>query len=193
MTSFARMLLVDTALVPFVVVLATACIAGIIDHRRNVIPNWITFSLIGFGLFYHGVLPWGQGWMFALMGGVFGLAILLPFFLLGGVGAGDVKMLSGIGCWVGFHDALAIFLVFGAITGVISIVAMLQHPRRNRSLERDFHREAASRRIDEVLSGKRSTSTPSVIPMAPVMAVAIFLLGAGARIGPAVAEKFPLF
>ena len=35
------------------------------------------------------------------MGGAIGLVLLLPAYAIGGMGAGDVKLLAGVGAWVG--------------------------------------------------------------------------------------------
>ena len=41
----------------------------------------------------------GLGW--SLVGTIVGLALLLPLYAIGGMGAGDVKLLAGVGAWVG--------------------------------------------------------------------------------------------
>src|SRR5262249_27352129 len=52
-----------------------------------------------------------------LAGAACGFALLLPFYLLRGMAAGDVKLLTMVGAWVGvtrtWHIALATFLIGG--------------------------------------------------------------------------------
>ena len=67
-------------------------------HRR--IPNWLTFSGLLLGLFWHTVTGGGPGLVFALEGlGVAGLTALL--WMAKALGAGDVKLLGVVGVWMG--------------------------------------------------------------------------------------------
>ena len=67
-------------------------------HRR--IPNWLTFSGLLLGLFWHAVTGGGPGLVFALEGlGVAGLTVLL--WMAKALGAGDVKLLGVVGVWMG--------------------------------------------------------------------------------------------
>ena len=67
-------------------------------HRR--IPNWLTFSGLLLGLFWHIVTGGGPGLVFALEGlGVAGLTVLL--LMAKALGAGDVKLLGVVGVWMG--------------------------------------------------------------------------------------------
>jgi len=53
-----------------------------------------------------------------------GVALFLPFFALGGLGAGDVKLLAGVGAWVyGIHTAYAFAAT--AVVGAVLAVAMV--------------------------------------------------------------------
>ena len=62
----------------------------------------------------HGVVAGALGW---LAGAATGFGMLLPFYLLRGMAAGDVKLMLAIGAWVGaemtFYIVLATFLAGG--------------------------------------------------------------------------------
>src|SRR5204863_2024698 len=61
----------------------------------------------------------GLGW--SLVGTVIGLALLLPAYAIGGMGAGDVKLLAGVGAWIyGTHTvyAFAVAAVVGALLAI---------------------------------------------------------------------------
>ena len=51
-------------------------------------------------------------WSLAGMG--VGLISLLPLYAIGGMGAGDVKLMAGLGAWMGPWLTLGAFVVLGA-------------------------------------------------------------------------------
>ena len=44
--------------------------------------------------------------------------------MLGGVGAGDVKLLAAIGAWLGFTSTLYVFVVAGLAAGAYAVVVL---------------------------------------------------------------------
>src|SRR6185295_9900398 len=82
-------------------------VAAVIDGVKLKVPNWLTFPFILSGwVFSFAVLGWqGLGW--SMLGTVVGLALLLPAYSIGGMGAGDVKLLMGVGAWV--HPTLTFY------------------------------------------------------------------------------------
>src|SRR5687767_2077545 len=87
---------------------AAVTLALATDLRARRIPNWLTggSALVGLlaGFWLHGP----PGGLSALTGGLLGFALLLPFYALGGVGAGDVKLLAALGTLIGPHDLLSV-------------------------------------------------------------------------------------
>ena len=55
------------------------------------------------------------------MGTVVGLALLLPAYAIGGMGAGDVKLLAGVGAWVWATTTLYAFCVSAIVGGAIAL------------------------------------------------------------------------
>ena len=98
----------------FVVLLGT-----VTDLMERRIPNWITLPAIAGGFLFHGTMSgWTTGSLTALGGLLVGGGLLLPFFLLGKMGGGDVKLLAALGAWHGGVDVLNLF-IFSALTGVL--------------------------------------------------------------------------
>ena len=95
--------------------------AAAVDVRERRIPNWLTFSLMLAGL--------GQSFTWArtvspsdaFLGLLTGFGLTFALFALGAVGGGDVKLLAGIGAWLG---PLPVLLVF-AIEAIIGMVIVL--------------------------------------------------------------------
>jgi prepilin peptidase CpaA len=95
------------------------------DWRTRRIPNWLTFggALAGIA-FQSAVLGWlGLGQ--ALLGLGLGLALLLLPYILGGMGAGDVKALAALGAWVGPKGIFSVFLYMGLAGGAMSLAVLL--------------------------------------------------------------------
>ncbi|RXV65802.1 peptidase A24 [Burkholderia stabilis] len=99
-----------------VTLLAVAAASTDIATRR--IPNRLVALGLGGALIaqcmLHGVLAGALGW---LAGAATGFGLLLPFYLLRGMAAGDVKLMLAIGAWVGaemtFYIVLATFIAGG--------------------------------------------------------------------------------
>jgi prepilin peptidase CpaA len=98
--------------------------AAVIDWWKFKVPNRLTFPLIlsGWLLGLCNDLqllgsPAGCGGLGSAVAGTFvGLALLLPMYAIGGMGAGDVKMTMGFGSWIGA------FYGFGEPNGMWIIV-----------------------------------------------------------------------
>lgn len=84
-------------------VAATLVVAAVIDGWMLKVPNWLTYPMIFSGWIYSfNTFGW-TGLGFSLLATIVGLAMLLPLYSVGGMGAGDVKLLAGVGAWVGTH------------------------------------------------------------------------------------------
>ena len=103
-------------------VVATGVAAVGFDLATRRVPNALTFGTAGAALvFAFAMQGWsGLGW--ALAGWAVGCALFLPWFLLGGMGAGDVKLLAGLGAWLGPMGALWAALLAGVIGGPLALV-----------------------------------------------------------------------
>lgn len=115
---------------------AVLIFAAIIDGKQLKVPNWITFPMVLSGLLYHSVASGWHGAGDSLNGIVWGLLCLLPLYAVGGMGAGDVKLMAGIGAWLGATTtcyAFAVTVVVGALMAVVMILTsgrVMHHVRQ---------------------------------------------------------------
>jgi prepilin peptidase CpaA len=102
--------------------------ASVYDLRTRRIPNWLTFPGTLAGL----SLNWWVGGYDGLLASFFGLStgffLLFFFYLLGGMGGGDVKLLALVGSFLGPRLAFYAF-VWMALSGGILAVGSLIYKR----------------------------------------------------------------
>ena len=115
--------------IPVAVVLAASLVLAFVDVCRFRIYNFLTYPLIVAGLVYHGVVGGPSGFAESLLGSLFGLAILLPFYALGGMGGGDVKLMAAVGAWLGLLLTFALFLASSLVAGVYALVLVVAFGR----------------------------------------------------------------
>jgi len=111
------------------VVFALAVREDLLKHR---IPNSLNLAglVLGVGLAF--LLDGVGGALAATGGALVGAAALLPFYLLRGMGAGDVKLMAAAGAFLGPLHALlaaAMALMAGAVLAVFIIAWRLVEPR----------------------------------------------------------------
>lgn len=103
------------------VVLTAALIAAVTDLWKYRIYNQLTWPLLLSGLIYHCIASGGNGGTAALVGVFVGMFPFLLLYLLGGMGAGDVKLMAGLGAWLGPALTLQVVLISWLAAGVYSL------------------------------------------------------------------------
>lgn len=97
-------------------------VAAVIDGRQLKVPNWLTYPLILSGWLYSVIFFGLDGLGWSLAGTAVGLALLLPAYSIGGMGAGDVKLLAGVGAWIYASQTLLAFGVSAAVGGIMAVI-----------------------------------------------------------------------
>jgi prepilin peptidase CpaA len=95
------------------------------DLKERKIYNIVTFPTILLAILFH---TWNSGWQgfqFSFLGLLLGLGLLFIPYILGGMGAGDVKLLGAIGALKGAGFVFYAFFYVAIIGGIISIVILL--------------------------------------------------------------------
>jgi prepilin peptidase CpaA len=102
--------------------LGLAAIACGWDLRTRRIPQLLTLGGALAGLAYHLLNGGWQGGLASLGGWAVGIAIFLVPFALGGLGAGDVKLLGALGAWLGAGPVVWVALYTGVAGGVLALI-----------------------------------------------------------------------
>jgi prepilin peptidase CpaA len=100
-------------------------LAATIDGWKLKVPNWITFPLIFAGWAYALACSGWSGLGASMAGTALGLGLLLPAYAIGGMGAGDVKLLAGVGAWIGVDNTLWAFAISALVGGLIAVAMVV--------------------------------------------------------------------
>lgn len=98
--------------------------ATVEDLRRRTISNWLSVAAFSAGLVYQTWSHGPRGAASAVLGAIAGFLVFLVFYLLGGMGGGDVKLMAGFGALLGIGRLLPAAF-WTALTGGLLAAAVL--------------------------------------------------------------------
>jgi prepilin peptidase CpaA len=145
---------------------AVGCAAVVDDLARRKISNWIPLVALLSGLAVHTLETGWRGALFAAAGASAGGAVFLLFYLLGGLGGGDIKLMTGFGAVLGTSRVLEAALWTAACGGVIAASVIAAGVIR-RCWNRRRHTARAT--------GVESEPEIDSIPYAPAIALGAWL------------------
>jgi prepilin peptidase CpaA len=152
--------------------LLCAGVGSVHDVRERRIPNWLTGPAIVAGLALHGLVGGWHGLGDSALAGLIAGAVFLLFCIVGGMGAGDVKLMAAVGCIAGLSP-LPMVLVSVAIAGAVFAVAVSARRGRLRETLRNVGALLSHHGIhglkphpDLNLSNTRTLRLPFALPVA---------------------------
>jgi len=138
--------------------------AAIEDIQRRTISNWLPLASLICGLGGHFLEKGWKGLMLSALGAAGGFSVFLVFYVLGGMGGGDIKLMAGFGALLSTQHLLEAAF-WTAISGGLLAAAVMGF-------------SALRRR------GGAQQPAPVTIPYAPAIATGVWLaLLAGASPG----------
>jgi len=158
-------------------VIALVALATRADVQARRIPNVLTGPALLLGVLVHLGLGGAAGAGNALLGAVVAGAILLPGWLMGFMGAGDVKLMAAVGAWLGHPDGFVAAVAALIAGGLLAVVVAA----RRGVLKQALRNSMALGLALLTRKGSDPTSRPTTagvrFPFAPaVLAGAIFAL-----------------
>lgn len=98
---------------------------AVTDIQRSRIPNWLTYSGLLLALAARVALLGLPGLRDGLAGAAVGGALFFVLFLIGGMGGGDVKMMTAVGAWLGASQAFTVLIATAIAGGFLGLGYML--------------------------------------------------------------------
>jgi Flp pilus assembly protein protease CpaA len=88
------MMKLDPIVFLLTIVLTIASLKDLFSFR---IPNWLTYPALAVGITYFSITKGYEGFLFSLGGALAGFGLLTIPYIIGGTGAGDVKLMGAVG------------------------------------------------------------------------------------------------
>lgn len=108
--------------------------ASWIDYAERRVPNWLNAAIAVVGLAMQATFFGFSGISAGMQGMLIGFAVLILPWLMHGMGAGDVKLMMAIGCWIGPVLTAWSFGVGAVIGGIAAIVMITSTGRTQHAL-----------------------------------------------------------
>lgn len=160
-----------TAQVSIAAVVGIAAVAD--DLKRRNIANWIPALAFVAGLTLKSVQGGWRGAGSSLLGTLAGAAVFLIFYLAGGMGGGDVKLMAGFGALLGPKLLLEAALWTAGCGGLMAVVAIAWNEVRQLLRNRKSGLRAPEA---AALSEKQPKSRKvEAIPYAPAITAGVWL------------------
>lgn len=107
-------------LLGWTMIVMVALAAGI-DVGTRKIPNVLTVTGFALALGLRGLAGWDP-FVSGLAGAFLGFAVSAPLFFAGGMGGGDVKLLTAVGAFLGPQQAFVALLATALVGGLMALV-----------------------------------------------------------------------
>lgn len=158
--------------------LTALLIAAVMDIRARRVPNHLCLALFALGILAAFSGLGFVSWQGALLGAACGLALWLPFWILGLLGAGDVKFFAASCAWIGPSLAWRSSLGVALLGGLMACVLMARQRGLRSAVEFGALSPTNARAIlGNARSGTAAASAhsfPYAVPMAMTVAIARF-------------------
>jgi prepilin peptidase CpaA len=126
----------NTEILPILILCLGMTIAVIQDLRTRKIPNLLTFPMMLLGFVYHGAMSGLSGFGFSTAGVGIGIGVFLIPYLMGGMGAGDAKLMAAAGAFLGAKGAIIAAVISILIGLFYAAVVLFIHMDYGRSFVR---------------------------------------------------------
>jgi len=145
------------------------------DLKTRTIPNYLTLSAALAGLIYNLVVGGWEGLSNGTLGLFLGFGFLILPYILGGMGAGDVKALAALGAWLGPKGTLALFCYMAIAGGLMALGVLIW---RRILWQRMLNMVLCQDKLATLAPAEKTPGIPYGVAMALGMAVLVWTGGA---------------
>jgi len=103
-----------------------AVVIGYYDVRYRRIPNVYVLATLICGLVMNAITGGWRGALSSLTGAVFAFCLMMILHVFGALGAGDVKLFASIGAVIGMNMVLPTFVVIVITGGSLAVLSILR-------------------------------------------------------------------
>jgi prepilin peptidase CpaA len=166
--------------VVFVVAIAgLTSTAAVWDFRMRRIPNWLTVSGCLLGLIFRASFEGWAGLGDGLAAFALGFGTLFLVWVIGGGGAGDVKLMGALGVWLGC--TLTWHVIIGSVLFVVLLSAFASSSHTNSVATKDVVKPTSDDVSPDSQARKPKTRVAFAIPVALATWLAVGLNLAGIK------------
>ena len=140
-------------------------VAALVDVRSYRIRNRLVVPVLLTALIFHSFNSGLSGLVYSLQGMLAGFFLLFFLWLIGGMGAGDVKLLAAVGAWIGPWSVSILFMSTGLVLGVWVTACALY-----KCVERWCCARPLADRADQTLAETQDVSAPDRLERAVAQA-----------------------
>ncbi len=142
------------------IILVTSAYTELKDNR---IPNFIPLIGVTVGLLV-GYFPGGPTVGQSAVGFLVGFGFFFLFYMFGGMGGGDVKLMGAIGALVGYPMVLPVLMFTSLIGGVMAVALLIWNKRVMRDLVRRLNPAQKSAEEGSDADPSEDEDEPTSIP-----------------------------
>ena len=117
--------MLELRLIPVVLVLAAALVAAVTDVWKFKVYNLLTFPLLAGGLLYHAFHGGTSELTGSAAGAITGFGMMIVLYMIGGMGAGDVKFVTALGAWLCLPLTVYVLMAGCVAAGVYAAVLLI--------------------------------------------------------------------
>jgi prepilin peptidase CpaA len=141
-------------------------VSAVVDVRTRTIPNALSGGIAIAGLGLASIQPGSHAIVLACYGALLALVLMLPGHLIGGTGAGDVKLFAAFGTFLGPAGVVTAFLYTAIAGGVLAVGVAYSRGRLGSTVRRTADlvttRGANAVEIEGATSNNRFAFAPAI-------------------------------
>jgi prepilin peptidase CpaA len=115
----------DVEILLLTILFGVLAASAITDFKWKRIPNAFILPAMAVSMLIHALNSGISGFIFSIEGLFLGMALLIIFYIMGVMGAGDVKLMGAVGSILGPAGVFKAFLFTAIVGGIYTVIILL--------------------------------------------------------------------